>query len=149
MFLSTKEIAFFVVIFIQILLFSIAASHNAFAHRSLLMVTSLLGTILLVIVYKFGQIPNCQKDNFDFRVSRPKLCQGGPYMLSSAPQEVQDYCNNLWSTEKGRNEYASMNCTAPGFVGRPLHFEYTPESNANWENERCIDPNDLARPHVL
>lgn len=149
MFLSTKEIAFFVVIFILIFLFSMAASHNAFAHRFVLVITSFLGTTLLAVIYKFGKIPNCQQDNFHFQVSKPKLCQGWPYMQTSAPKEIQEYCSKLLSTPEGKQKYDSMNCATPGFVGRPVHFEYTPESNANWKNERCIDPNDLRSPHVL
>lgn len=95
----------------------------------------IIGVVVVVaiiygICYKY-------KDTFLFEVSKPKLCQGYPYMQSSAPKELRDYCDKLMSTQEGRDLYASMNCTCDGFNGRPVAFAYTPESNASWENTRC------------
>ena len=98
-----------------------------------LFIGCLVSVIVLTFIYKC-----CNKnvDSFTFEVSPPKLCQGWPYMQSSAPQEIKDYCQKLFSTEKGRDAYNSMNCPG-GFPGRPVHWERTSMSNDKWENEMC------------
>lgn len=105
-------------------------------------ITSIITTLILLIVYKTTKIcqTNDYKDNFLFEVTGPKMCEGGPYMISSASQEIKDYCNKLWSTPEGRQEIAQVSCQKPGFIGRPVHWSYTPESNDKWQNERCNPP---------
>ena len=78
-------------------------------------------------------------ENFLFEVSKPKLCEGGPYMRQGKP-ELDKYCSELLSTKQGTREYEQMNCTCPGFVGRPVTFNRTTMSNALWENEMCNPP---------
>lgn len=145
MFLSGKEIIFFVISSLVIFMIANTAPYMEtfmkFGNKNTLIIMSFLGTLLLLLIYKVGKIPNCQADRFYFQVSKPKLCQGYPYMQSSASPELQNYCNKLFSTPEGRAEYANMNCTTHGFNGRPVHFDYTPESDHKWENKRCTPPN--------
>lgn len=147
MFLSTKEIIFFILIFVVTFLASNTSvmvinkyQTSKMTHTLYLLGLSLTIVVVLMLVYKFAKIPNCnQKDGFQFQVTPAKMCEGGPYMYSSAPQELQDYCNNLLSTPEGRYQLASVSCPN-GYVGSPKYFQYTPESNHLWENERCNPP---------
>jgi hypothetical protein len=135
MFLSTKELIFFVLVF-TILFFSPKAVSLLEFQLKLentvsIFLMSFLGALLLMLIYKFSKIAHCQADGFNFEVTPAKKCQGGPYMWSSASKELQDYCNKL-----EKKEYDKVNCGNRGFIGRPIKFEYTPESNHKWENER-------------
>lgn len=154
MFLTTKEYVFFGLIFAVLFFFSKAALYMGpkmrLGNTFSLFVMSFLGSLLLLLIFKAGNITN-SSENFHFQVTPEKLCQGGPYMISSAPKEVQDYCYKLWSTPEGRCDYAKFNCTGPGYVGRPLHFERTPMSNDMWQNSMCDDrvKKDRFYPSVL
>lgn len=153
MFLSTKEIIFFVLTFLVLFFFSKSALYLGpklkLGNTVTLLVTSFVGVLLLLLVYKFGKIAHCQADQFHFEVSKPKLCAGYPYMQSSASPEVQDYCRKLFSTPEGRAEFAQMNCPT-GYNGRPVHWNRTPMSNDMWENEMCNPPYlNLNDPCVL
>ena len=143
---SNKEVLFLIVLILLFLTLNMTNLHKNKVCSS--MINTLIFSVLLIVLY--SRLRNSNKDNFHFEVSGPKRCQGGPYMISSAPKELQDYCYNLWSTPEGRREYAMMNCTAPGFVGRPVHFDYTPESDDKWQNKRCNPPYlNLDSPCVL
>lgn len=86
---------------------------------------SLVLLILLCVLKKSNII-----DQFVFEVTPAKLCDGGPYMWSSNP-ELQKFCSSV--SEK---DIKSVSCPI-GYHGRPVHFNYTPESNSKWENSRC------------
>lgn len=142
MFLSEKEYIFFAIVFISVFLIArgglIVGNRSKLSTTFSLLITSVLTTLLLLLVYKYAKISE-QKDSFHFEVSGPKLCQGGPYMWSSASKEEQDYCNKLMSTPEGQHEYAQMNCQS-GFIGRPVHWDYSSLSNDKWENDTCNPP---------
>lgn len=143
MFLTTKEIIYFILTLTVIFFFSnlglLLVPKFKISNSSSMAIMSILATILLLLVYKFANVSSYSKDSFLFEVSGPKQCEGGPYMISSASPELQDYCKKLWSTTEGISKYNSMNCSK-GFEGRPVHFDYTPESNDKWKNERCNPP---------
>ena len=112
---------------------------NLGAHAVMpMLIGTLIATILLLIVYSVGNVPECG-EQFLFEVSKPKQCQGGPYMRQGNP-ELDAYCNQLLSTPEGRREYSQMNCTQPGFVGRPVTFNRAPMSDALWKNTTCNAP---------
>jgi hypothetical protein len=153
MFLSGKETIFFILTFVVIFVFSkgaeILESRAKLENPIALLITSLIGSLILLLVYKFGKIHKCQSDGFHFEVTPAKQCQGFPYLQTSDPK-LYEYCENLFSTPEGRKEYAMVNCTTPGFVGRPVHFSRTPMSNDKWENEMCKPPYiNLNDPCVL
>jgi hypothetical protein len=93
---------------------------------------SLLATLSFVLTYKFGKIGNCETDNFRFEVSPGKKCRGYPYMQSGDPKLLEE-CTKFLATEEGKN----MKSCDGMYVGKPSRFEYTPESNDQWENNRC------------
>jgi hypothetical protein len=97
--------------------------------------------IILSVVILLDVLLSYTKDNFTFELTPEKKCDLGPYMYSSNP-ERQKLCSQF--SEKQLGEYQC----AKGFIGRPVHYEYTPESNDKWENPRCSELPDSA-PQVL
>jgi hypothetical protein len=78
-------------------------------------------------------------------ISPEKKCELGPYTWGPKDSPTFQFC----SDPANRATIDAMTC-ANGFVGRPVHFNYTPESNAQWRNTRC-DPDDFDdyTPEVL
>jgi len=131
MFLTIKEICFFCLIFL-IMGATVFGFRNKSSSVVLLYMTCFLLTLGLLFTYKFAKIANCQSDGFHFQVSLEKMCRGYPYMQSSNP-ELLKKCGELLSSPEGKK---IASCDGM-YVGKPYSFEYTPESNDNWENERC------------
>jgi hypothetical protein len=143
MFLTTKEYVFFALIFVILFFFGKTVAYMQPKVKMDTTISFLLiaffVSLLLVLVFKAGKIvDDCPKtEGFHFALSPEKLCKGGPYMISSAPKEVKDYCNKLWETEEGMREYEISNY-GPSLKsgGIPKHLR-TPMSNDKWENEMC------------
>jgi hypothetical protein len=152
MFLSGKEIIFFILTFVVLFFFSKGAllmgPKMKLGNTVSLLIMSFLGALLLILVYKFGKIAHCQADGFHFEVTPAKKCQGFPYMQSSDP-ELLNYCGKLLSTPRGRREYDMVNCRNPGYLGRPVTFDRTSMSNDMWENEMCNPPYVNAKQHCV
>ena len=140
---TKKEGLFF---FLTFLVMSLTNSTALYLNKRLkgcangiipVLIATFVATILILVLYKAMDVAHCG-EHFLFEVSKPKLCQGGPYMRQGADQkDLREYCDGLLSSPEGRREYAQMNCTQPGYVGRPITFNYTPMSNQNWENTMC------------
>jgi hypothetical protein len=136
MFLSEKEIIFFVLVFCVI--FVVGQSAVVYISSELNLFFSLLGVLLLVLIYKFGNIIKCQSDGFHFEVSPFKKCRGFPYMQSGNPELLEE-CGKLFSIPLGQK----MKSCDGMYVGRPYSlddynpYDITPESNDQWKNERC------------
>ena len=81
---------------------------------------------------------------FHFEVTPAKRCEGGPYMTQSGPDH--EMCKQLLATKEGNIQYNMYNCGS-GFIGRPVHFEYTTMSDGMWENEMCHESN-LSDPYI-
>jgi hypothetical protein len=68
------------------------------------------------------------------KITPEKLCQM-PYL--------SDYkcADGVWGElncgQYSAAQMAKYNCMMPGFNGRPVHFEYAPESGPDWKNARC------------
>ena len=138
MYLSVKEFYFFSLIFVVITLClfvfnrKLATSKNSCLHLCSFLMVSFVATLTFVLTYKFG---NSQTDNFHFEVTPGKNCRGYPYMQSGNPKLLEE-CTKFLSTEEGKK---MASCDGM-YVGRPSSFpsfEYTPESDYNWENKRC------------
>jgi hypothetical protein len=79
----------------------------------------------------------CTRDNFQhndsktlqngFELTGPKVCDGGPYLWG---EKLTPYCSQF--TEQ---QLSCANCNSP-YVGAPIGFQFTPDSNALWQNER-------------
>jgi len=126
MFLSVKEICFFCLIFVvtTITLIGFNQTFSKFKSVSPIVssyIVSFLITIVLLSVYKLTNIQDKEKEGFHFELSKSKKCQGYPYMHSSNPELLKECAEELSK------------------LGDPnlKHFEYTPDSNQYWENERC------------
>ena len=141
MYLSVKEFYFFSLIFVVITLClfvfnrKLVTSKNSCLHLCTLLIVSLCATLSFVLTYKIAKIGNPQTDNFHFEVSPGKKCRGYPYMQSGNPKLLEE-CTKFLSTEEGKK---MASCDGM-YVGRPSSFpsfEYTPESDYNWENKRC------------
>lgn len=151
--MHTNEIIFFSLILV--VMFSTAKGAVVLGPKMnlsstiTLLFSSVIGTAFLFLIYKLSKLNKCDcGENFHFQVSPAKLCQGYPYMQSSASPEIQEFCHKLMSTKEGQHEYAQMNCNN-GFHGRPVHWQYTPGSNDKWENEMCDKPLNLNDPCPL
>ena len=134
MFLSINEICFFSLIFVIITIALIGFNQTVVKFKSVSpivssYIVSFLITIVLLSVYKLTNIQHKEKEGFRFELSKSKKCQGYPYMHSSNPELLKE-CTQELSTEEGR-------CNARCNGHNLNNFEYTPESNQYWENERC------------
>ena len=105
----------------------------------------LVGVALLVVFL----LKDKKKKNEPYRlleITPAKKCCGGPYMWGNKNSPTFKYCSN----PDNQDEISRVCCYGcRGFVGRPVSFSYTPESNAMWENERCNCPMSLNAPPVL
>jgi len=150
MYLSVKEFYFFSLIFvvITITLFvfnkKLITSKNSYLHLGSFLMVSLVATLSFVLTYKFGKIGNCETDNFRFEVSPGKKCRGYPYMQSGDPKLLEE-CTKFLATEEGKN----MKSCDGMYVGKPTPFEYTPESNDQWENKRCKCKNIIQESKIV
>jgi hypothetical protein len=139
-----KNLIFFVIVF---LLFYITGKINTlvkFKYQDVkLLVFSLVSTAIIVMVFYVGKIGDSStKDSFSFEVSPEKLCQGGPYMYTSNP-ERQRLCSQF-----SQQDLAQYNC-GKGFVGAPVHWDYTSMSNDKWESDINCNDQTYDSPCVL
>jgi hypothetical protein len=134
--IPSKEILFFVVVFILFFIFvrggCLTAERLKFNPIIGLISTSALYTLSIVLVY-YLSVRRIWKDGFTFEVTPAKLCAGGPYMYSSNPQ-LKKLCSHITN-----QEIAQVAC-GPGFHGRPVHWERSTMSNDKWENNMCKNP---------
>jgi hypothetical protein len=69
------------------------------------------------------------------KITPEKLCQMPhltDYECAGEPWE------NLQCEQFSMQQLQMYNCMTPGFNGRPVHFEYSPESGPDWKNARCV-----------
>jgi hypothetical protein len=139
---STKEIIFFLLIFVMIIL---SGSLTEIIHgnkpNNLLTLTgiSVVSTLILYIIFKISP----KKEDFHFEVTPEKTCDGGAYLHQS-----NKMCQKLWNTPEGRRDLANYNCIngycngSQGlYNGRPLNMGYRQDlSNDKWENELADYP---------
>jgi len=150
-----KEVLYFSLVFVLIALTCLCTNtiKDAAQRKLLLFPFSLLVAIVLAIVYYTTKVYEsaCNKssDSFHFEVTKAKQCQGGPYMHQSG--ETHEMCKEFMSTQEGQDQYCMYNCGLHGFNGRPVHFEYTPLSDSNWNNTTCEKPilGNNGSPYVL
>lgn len=87
--------------------------------------------VVFTVIICFNVLLSNIKDNFFFQLTPEKQCDGGPYMYSSNP-EKQKLCAQFSAKDLSR-----YSCGGGEFHGRPVWYDYTAESNANWKNDRC------------
>lgn len=104
----------------------------------------IISMIIIMIVYwwsknsepYFGGVGNyrtlaTQYDNPLFSPCISKRCAGGPYMFTNNPY-LQKACASM---DPGC--LACKECMAPGYNGKPVHFEYSTLSDGCWGNSLC------------
>lgn len=123
----TKELIFFSVVLVLYLVFGKVVlemkTKGKMGHTLSLLISGVVYTLLLVGVFALLQK---EPEGFHFQVTPEKACALYPYVV---PPDVD--CSKY--TQQQLNRY---NC-CDGYHGRPVLFNYTPESNAHWENTRC------------
>ena len=127
---NNKKIFYYIIIFILFYVFSKAGhivSKRIKVNEDLLIIFA--GLIFTSIIYLLKCMLDV-KDNFHFEVTPEKLCDGGPYMYSSNP-EIKKLCDSF-----SNQDLAKYSC-CPGFHGRPVWWERTNDTDADWNNPIC------------
>lgn len=113
--MTTKEIIFFLLIFILFYLLSkcslLCSSSLKIGSDVSLLFGGLLMTIFILSIYYIANIHEC-KDGFTFEVSPVKRCCGGPYTYSSNPN-LKAFCDKISPEQK------EQVCCNKGFTGIP------------------------------
>lgn len=140
---SMREVVFFIFTF---LLFYLSVSIAKFwikhiqNHSEIIyLIVGLVYTLVLVAVYYLANL-NGTNEGF-WTVSPAARCRGGPYMWQG-DSETAKMCRKMAETPEGRCAISSFNCPT-GYDGIPkTPFYYSPLSDDNWQNERCVDRPD-------
>lgn len=153
---TTKEILFFLLIWIIIILSNLVTDTIYDKTNSMQFLTlvgvSLLGVLILYVVFRHAKM----EEKFRLlEITPEKKCDGGSYLTGE-----DEYCKDKWSSPQGRQDLSRYNCINGNcggtvnydgntaecagqgmYSGRPLNLpSRTPESNDNWENEMCKSP---------
>lgn len=95
---------------------------------------SALYTIIIIGLFYLARL-HAPHEGFTEPI-KPCMCKGGAYLYQGDSARSQ-MCRELLSTEQGRKLASDCQCKS-GQAGRPgILFNYTPDSNNQWENERC------------
>jgi hypothetical protein len=87
----------------------------------------------------------CGSPNRMLEITPTKQCDLGPYTWGSPDSARYKFCS-----KQTPSELSEVMCTNPAFHGRPVHFEYSPESDECWKNgRRCDTINYKNNPRVL
>ena len=139
-----KESIFFVVVFLLYFLFARLAvlwtKRTGLNVDATIIILGIACIGAVVGIFYLLQMNKMQsKDNFHFELDPAKACRGGPYMWQGNA-ELAKTCRKLDSTKAGKQAIQSYECPCPGSVGMPARhggFQYTPQSDAQWQNARC------------
>jgi len=112
-------------------------------YKTNINIVMLAGALVFgIILFGLMYVVNTNIDNFHFELTPIKKCQGGPYMYSSDP-ERQKLCAHF-----SPKEYCQYNC-GRGFVGAPVHWNRSSESDSNWSNSEMTINDSYDYPQVL
>lgn len=93
----------------------------------------LLFAVLFMLISKVMMKKSESKDGYQLlEITPAKKCIGGPYMWGDVNSPTYKYC----SDPKNQQAIKDASCCV-GFVGMPVRYTYTPESDAQWQNPRC------------
>ena len=67
-------------------------------------------------------------------ITPEKKCELGSYTWGAWDSEQRRFCSNPSNLENIK----SVSCSKGTHGMPPIRFEYTPESNDEWKNERCV-----------
>lgn len=99
-------------------------------------ITIIIYIITIMILYN---LLGLKYDNEGYRmleINPATKCVGGPYTWGDIDSPKYKFC----SSADVKTATSRLNC-GKGLVGRPIdwngQWSFTPESNSEWENERC------------
>ena len=147
-----KQLLFFSLIFLLMVIFpkgvQLLQQETKLENTNSTILFSFVGTLLLFLIYNGVNSKCSQTDKFKFDTQHnqkcpgkqfrfetdPRLrCVGGPYIYSSAPKEIQNFCNELLSTKEGRDSIMYRK----EFPGKPHRGSNSTLSDDNWRNNMC------------
>ena len=154
--IAIKQLLFFFLIFLLMVIFpkgvQLLQQETKLGNTNSTILFSFVGTLLLFLIYICVNSKCSQTDKFKFDTEHkqkcpgkqfrleadPRLkCVGGPYMYSSAPKKVQDFCNQLLSTKEGRDIYRYV-IHGKDPSGKPRYIgSNSTLSDDNWQNNMC------------
>ena len=132
--LFSKTTLFFIIILISFLVFNVSVEKKTLENikikdiekviidknNRLMLTHAFIITVFLYFTYLIFNVCDSSKDNFTFTVSEERKC-----------------CNN--DKKKCKKKDLKKHCCGGikgMYHGKPLNFEYTPDTNDNWKNER-------------
>ena len=139
--MSGKEIAYFTLVMILYIFIFLVNYTFIFGNITSLTRWHLFITIVCAIVFMatlYGFTTVFRSEGYEqLTISPGKVCSGGAYMNQGDSYRAK-MCRNLAATPEGRSEISRYQCGA-GYVGMPgKGFRFTPISDNNWKNARCI-----------
>ncbi len=122
-----KKLIFLLVVFmLNILIFKIVKQTDN------MVLVAILYTIFLSFIIDL--VCNCIKEEYRMLdISPASKCALGPYTWGSPDSALYKYCSNPANAPAIARESCGR-----GYIGKPINFKYTPESNGKWENDRCV-----------
>lgn len=138
-----KKIIFYILVFLLFYIFVKGSGYiSMFIPIPNDIIILLLGIVFTSLIYLLNKM-NDTKDNFHFELTPQKKCDGGNYMYTSDP-EKQKLCSSFTP-----EELSMYQCPNGAFHGRPVWWNRTNESNANWQNTMCDSGLDDFSTRVL
>lgn len=132
---TIREAIILATVFVVVMGSALVGARTKKDYIMMSIIMGLFGTGIVAISLFVTNIKKKTADeSFYFEISDAKKCAPGPYMRSSNPA-LQKLCENVT-----KEEIAQFAC-GKGFSGRPVHWEYTPMSDAKWNNP--INCNDI------
>lgn len=136
---SLSKILFFILIAVLYIVFFISSNHfyngtTSDIKRGLILLSS--AVIFSLVFVGYAQVTKLFPEGYCDGGIGAKACRGGSYLYNGDSPRAK-FCQALASTPEGQAEIDSYECGS-GFSGLPgKGFQFTPESNSMYNNERC------------
>lgn len=132
--MQVKQIFFYLFIYILYIFISISTTFmfKGFVEFKDATITTIQALVFIFVLSLYDKLTKFS-EKFHFQVTPGKACRGGWYL-----HQGDKTCQDMMKTEQGQNEISRYNCRK-GMIGMSANnFNFTPDSNSQWENERCI-----------
>jgi hypothetical protein len=136
---SLTKILFFILLGVVYIVFFLASNHFYVGTKSSITKGVILVSAAIIFSLAFvgySQVTKLFPEGYCPSGLGAKTCRGGSYMYQGNSDRAK-FCQELESTPEGQAEINRYDC-GKGYNGMPgNHFEFTPDSNNLWNNERC------------
>jgi hypothetical protein len=103
---------------------------------TIILFISIYTSIIITLLYT----KLIKKENYKLlEITPSKKCVLGPYTWGKEDSDLYKFCNNPINFDAINKQRCK-----PGFHGFPVNWEYTPESDEKWKNNRCSKQLDLS-----